>query len=50
MRIIDCIPQESSVFYSEKNDFIRPGFRQKPVRHYITSVDAALDFKEIYGG
>ena len=50
MRIIDCIPRESSVFFtSEKNDFIRPGFRQKPIRHHITVVIAVLNLKVYMG-
>lgn len=51
MRIIDRIPLESSVFFtSEKNDFIRPKFRQKPIRHYVAILDAILDSEGTCGG
>ncbi|SEL39858.1 hypothetical protein [Nitrosovibrio tenuis] len=44
MRIIDCMPWESSVFFTlEKNDFIRPGFRHKPIRHHPAVVIAVLE-------
>jgi hypothetical protein len=51
MRIIDCMPAESSVFFTpKKNDFIGPGFRHKPIRHHSAIVIAVFEFEEIYGG
>ena len=51
MRIIDCTPWESSVFFIlEKNDFICPGLRHKPIRYHPAIVIAVLEFEEIYGG
>ena len=51
MRIIDRIPLESSVFFTpEKNDFICPGFRQKPIRHCIAILDAVFDSAKRYRG
>ncbi len=50
MRIIDCIPRESSVFFTlEKNDFIRQGSGHKPIRHRPAVVIAVLEFEGIYG-
>jgi hypothetical protein len=50
MRIIDCIPRESSVFFTlEKNDFIRSGSRHKPIRRHSAVAIPELEFEGIYG-
>lgn len=48
MRIIDCMPAESSVFFTPgKKDFIHLKFPQKPILHQIAVVSAVSE--GIYG-
>jgi hypothetical protein len=50
MRIIDCIPWESSVFFTlEKNDFIHPRFRHKPIGITSPLLLPCLNSKEYMG-